>query len=161
MVTGNKRVEGLYPHLLWNLRCFNLLHCCFTKATSEWLYCQYSPILVGLWCWFSGATRELRVDLVKVILNMFCRAFFWFCWLCCSEPRWAAHPQDEAELPGGGPVLQRRAGIVGEKTDGPRQNDGPARQGGDVPCTLPRWNMCVCMYLWVFNSSYSSTCVKF
>lgn len=85
---------------------------------------------------------------LKMMLNMYFGLFL-SCWLCCSEQGRAAHPQDEAELPGSGPVLQRRSGIVGEKTDSPGQDDGPARQGGGVPCSLPRWEMCkkVAVYL--------------
>lgn len=76
--------------------------------------------------------------------NVFFDLFKLCCWYC-SKPRWAAHSQNEAELPGSGPVLQRCTGIVGEKTDSSRQNDSPTRQGGDVPCTLPRWaRVCMC-----------------
>ena len=84
---------------------------------------------------FSLSDRRIFAD--KMMLYVFFHLFlFWQLWR--SEPGRAAHPQDEAELPGSGPVLQRCAGIVGEKTDSPGQNDSPTGQGGDVSRSLPR-----------------------
>lgn len=73
-------------------------------------------------------------------------------WLSGSEPWWTAHTQDETELSGSGPVLQRCSGTVGEKTNSPGQNHCSARQEGVIPCTLPRWMMGV----WVCVHSFSS-----
>lgn len=72
-------------------------------------------------------------------------------WLSGSEPWWTAHTQDETELSGRGPVLQRCSGTVGEKTNSPRQNNCSARQEGVIPCTLPRWMVCV----WVCVHSFA------
>lgn len=68
--------------------------------------------------------------------------------LLWSEPWWAPHSQNEAQLPGSVPVLQGSSGIVGEKADRSRQNDEPTRQGGNIPRTLPRYEMCVKINNW-------------
>lgn len=70
-------------------------------------------------------------------------------WSSGSESRWTAHTQDETELSGSGPVLQRCSGTVGEKTNSPRQNNRSARYEGVIWCTLPRWMVCawVCVYI--------------
>lgn len=127
VVTGDKRCVGIYPNNLF----------ISYKIRNTVLFCW--PLVLIFWC-----NKKIFND--RMMLNVFFHLFlFW--WLCCSKQRWAAHPQDEAELPGSGAVLQRCAGIVGEKTDSPRQNDCPARQGGDLSCTLPRWETCVCTFL--------------
>jgi len=136
--------------LMWVLRllCF---HGRLSMATGDepWLHTAARVAKVP-----SPSSRvPFGLDLLlrsrdKTMLNkfLFCLAPFSFLFfllvpamLRCSEQRRAAHPHDEAALPGGGPVLQGGAGAVGEKAVGPGQNHGPTGQGGGVPRSQPGW----------------------
>lgn len=53
------------------------------------------------------------------VCSLICFSSSWFNW---SESRWAAHPQNEAQLPGSVYLLQGSSGGLGEKTNSSRQN---------------------------------------